>query len=258
MDLSDNRIDWNESKIPKEFFSDKFETLKRYCDWCEPVFTVNTDTNCLGCADLRRNDLAKYKDCDAFIWLDTDMFFPKHILGVLSATLNQIQTKYFLLTPEIIRYWDNSWDIITNKTFLTEPHDQRDRFDMLSVDNVASQLEEPFVETIQGFKFGGGWFTCISKDLLSLSGVPEFIEDYGPDDTWLSYFAQQYNQSIRPEILQYVMRNVVVTENGKRYIINNYYKKFLKIKVIDIEEKKKKIWSVFGSKLQERIIQLRK
>lgn len=258
LDLSDNRIDWNDSKIPKEFFSDKFATLKRYCDWCEPSFNVNTNADCLGCADQRRNDLTKYKECDAFIWLDTDMFFPKHILGVLSATINQIQDKHFLLTPEIIRYWDSSWDVITNKKFLSEPNNQRDTFDMLSVDAVAATLGEPQIETIQGFKFGGGWFTCISKDLLTLSGVPDFIDDYGPDDTWLSYFSDNYNKFIKPDIKQYVMRNVVVTENGKRYTIENYYKKFLKIKVIDIDEKKRKMWEVFGIKLQERINQFKK
>lgn len=252
MDVSDNhRIDWNGSKIPKQFFVDKFENLKVLCNWCNIDFSLNENEDCLGSAGKRRNDSLKYKNkCDMFVWLDCDMYFPMHILQVLEVAMNQISDKYYILTPELIRYWDASWDIITNKKFLNEPHNHRDYFDMYSINQLAQEIDAPYVDKISSIKFGGGWFTCISHDLLQLATVPEFIGPYGPDDTWLTAFSLYHKPS---KTSQYVMKNVVVTEVGKKYIVENHYKKYLNLYDIDIEVHKSKVWEVFTEKLQEHI-----
>ena len=35
LDTSSNRIDWEKSQIPWLLFVDKFNNLKKICDWCE-------------------------------------------------------------------------------------------------------------------------------------------------------------------------------------------------------------------------------
>jgi hypothetical protein len=257
MDMSDSKINWEKSILPKGLFEDKFDNIKKICNWCNVSFDINQNKDCFGCADKRRNDSVKYRNkCDAFVWLDPDIYFPKHILTGLGAAVNGINNKYYLVTPEIIRYWDSSWDVITNKKFLSEPFNHRDFFDMYSVDAVCQELDGPSIEPLQEnvIKFGGGWFTCISHDLLQLATVPSFIGEYGPDDTWLSAFSSNYNIKHSHSIIkQYVMRNIVTTELGKTYISENPYKKYLKLNIIDIEAHKDKIWKEFGNKLQEHI-----
>jgi hypothetical protein len=252
MDASDDhRVRWEESKIPKQFFIDKFENLKVLCNWCDLDFDINHNLNCFGSAAKRRNDSIKYKNkCDLFVWLDPDMYFPMHILQVVEVAIKQISEKNYIITPELIRYWDSSWDIITNKKYLKEPHNHRDYFDMYSINQVAQELDSPYIEKISSIKFGGGWFTCISHDLLQAATVPDFIGPYGPDDTWLTAFSLNYKSA---NASQYVMRNVVVTEIGKKYIVENHYNKYIHFNPIDIDVHKSKVWEQFSGKLQEHI-----
>ena len=37
LDLSEKNFDWGNSKIPKQYFIDKFEYLEKYCDFCLEV-----------------------------------------------------------------------------------------------------------------------------------------------------------------------------------------------------------------------------
>lgn len=257
LDITDKRTDWNKSIIPSTFFKDKFENLKTLCNWCNVDFDYNEQNDCFGSAAKRRKDSIKYKDkCDAFIWLDPDMYFPMHILQVLNVGLNSIKDKLYILTPELIRYWDSSWDVIVNKNFLNEPHNHRDYFDMYSVNKVAQEIDSPYISKLDNgtIKFGGGWFTCISHDLMQTATVPDFIGEYGPDDTWLTHFSYEYNRSKRSvAVSQHVMKNVVVTEIGKKYIVENPYKKYLSLNPIDIDAHKSKVWEEFGTKLKEHI-----
>lgn len=258
MELSDRRVDWNNSSIPRQFFIDKLDNLKKLVNWCEYEFDINESGTINGAADKKRSDLRKYANtADAFMWLDTDIYFPKHILYAISTFVNQINEKYYVITPEIIKYWDNSWDCITNKKYLNQPFNHRDFFDMFSLDNECQNMEGAYLEPISQFKFGAGWFTCLSKDLYVKADMPDFIGEYGPDDTWIMMFCQAYNQKHGKYIVkQHVMRNIVITELGKTYITDNHYKKHLKLKTIDIEAHKAKIWQVFGQRLQEHILKI--
>ena len=255
MEMSDRRVDWSKSSLPRQFFIDKLYNLKKLCNWCNYEFDINENGCVNGAADKKRADFAKYKDdADVFMWLDTDIYFPKHILYTISTFVNQIKDQYYVLTPEIIKYWDNSWDCITNKKYLGQPFNHRDFFDMFSLDTECQNMDGAYLEPIPQFKFGAGWFTCISKELFAKATMPDFIGEYGPDDTWIMAFAQSYNAKHgRNLVNQLVMRNVVITELGKTYIVENHYKNYLNLNLIDIDAHKSKIWEVFGKELKEHI-----
>lgn len=255
MEASNRRVDWSNSQLPRQFFIDKLYNLKKLCNWCDYDFDVNESCTINGAADKKRADLTKYKDtADVFMWLDTDIYFPKHILYTISTFVSQIKEQYYILTPEIIKYWDSSWDCITNKKYLNQPFNHRDFFDMFSLDHECQNMDGAYLEYISQFKFGAGWFTCISKDLFVKATMPEFIGEYGPDDTWIMEFSRAYNHKRgRNVVNQVLMRNVVITELGKTYIVENHYKKYLKLNSIDIEAHKAKVNSVFGAKLQEHL-----
>jgi hypothetical protein len=251
MELSWRRVDWQQSEIPRQFFIDKLYNLKTLCNWCDYEFDINGSNAINGAADKKRSDLAKFKDeADVFMWLDTDIYFPKHILYAISTFVSQIKEPYYVITPEIIKYWDNSWDCITNKKYLSQPFNHRDFFDMFSLDNECQSMDGAYLESINQFKFGAGWFTCLSKELFVKATMPDFIGEYGPDDTWIMMFCQAYNQKHRNRVVkQHLMRNVVITELGKIYIVDNHYKKYLKLNPIDIDAHKDKVWQVFNEKL---------
>lgn len=255
MEMSDRRVNWSSSQLPRQFFIDKLYNLKKLCNWCDYEFDINGSGKINGAADKKRDDLAKYKDiADAFMWLDTDIYFPKHILYAISTFVAGMKEQYYVITPEIIKYWDNSWDVITNKKYLNQPFNHRDFFDMYSLDNECQSMDGAYLEPINGFKFGAGWFTCLSKDLFVKATMPEFIGEYGPDDTWIMMFCQAYNQKHGRHIVkQHVMRNVVITELGKSYTVDNHYKKHLNLNNIDIEAHKASIWQVFNKNLVQHI-----
>ena len=54
LNLSDKLTDWETSKLPKEFFADKFEMMKQRCDWTSKnIFEINDSNRCLGINDKR-------------------------------------------------------------------------------------------------------------------------------------------------------------------------------------------------------------
>ena len=58
LNLSDKLTDWETSKLPKEFFADKFEMMKQRCDWTSKnIFEINDSNRCLGINDKRRNSI---------------------------------------------------------------------------------------------------------------------------------------------------------------------------------------------------------
>ena len=59
-------------------------------------------------------------------------------------------------------------------------------------------------------KFAGGWFTIVSKGLLNELPWPDDYGHYGYDDTYLMWAASVKNN---PEIRQFKLKNLVVSEN---------------------------------------------
>jgi hypothetical protein len=217
-------VDWNTSKLSRAYFEDKFNYLKTKSS-IHFTAEFDMDVNIGGAADKRR--LCAEKQQDYTIWLDSDIFFAIQTLPFIQQAVNQIDTETFILTPEIIKYWDTSWDCITNINYLSQPYNHRDFFDLYSLDTVVSN-NTVSVTKLNTIKFGAGWFTVMSDSLLKKIKLPNELGSYGPDDTYIMLCSQMLN------IPQYVLRGVVVSENGKLYLENkDYIKPLLDIKISD-------------------------
>jgi hypothetical protein len=217
-------VDWSNSKLPKIYFEDKFKYLNTKASL---HFTTefDTDISIRGAADKRR--ACSLKQQDYTIWLDSDIFFSIHTLPLIQQALEQITDKAFILTPEIIKYWDDSWDCITNARYLTQPHNHRDFFDLFSLDYIVPS-NEMSLDKLNTNKFGAGWFTVLSNEFTNQITIPSELGSYGPDDTYVMICSQILN------LPQYVLRGVVVSENGKLYLNNkDYIKPLLCVKVSD-------------------------
>jgi hypothetical protein len=225
--LSDELTRWDNS-LPKQYFEDKFnETIEKLCDWAIPEsIKIETGTDILGCVSQRRHSLKYLDKYDFTLWLDNDLFFNDYFLSYihLSTTqLKQSNTDYYVITPQITRQWDTTWDVLVNKELLS-----RDLNDNLVADVFKLSLtpnEGVLLTPIDKFKGAGGWGTVISNPLLKLIGIPESLGHYGLEDTYVLQCADmlgKIGKHARPQ--QFVLENVLVCENHK-YGTNNYLNK---------------------------------
>ena len=226
LSLSNNLINWNKSSIPKSYFEDKLLKLSAQTDWCAKNFQTSTEVN--GCVSQRRFSLNKNTDADYFIWLDTDIVFEERTLSYLENTMEAIKnvTPYSIITPEIVKVWDTTWDCLVNKEFLDKPLDYQKTNDPYKDSGIKGDVT---VESVRNnfqnqprFKFAGGWMTCLSGKLVRKIGVPESFGHYGYEDTFLMWASEKLIQSEQLDIQQFKLKNLVVCENYK-YRSNYHY-----------------------------------
>jgi hypothetical protein len=238
MCLSDELTDWENSKLPKEYIKERtIELVETYLDWC--LWDLQWDNpNILGCVSQRRFSLKNNPDADFFIWLDCDMLFKDTTLYYITSAYQmakQSNLENIIVTPEFVKQWDNTWDVVTNKNYLNKPinyHlDSNIYYDSLP------QLEEVVVKEIPTFKFAGGWFTLISKSLLNEIGIPESFGHYGLEDTFVMACSSIMKQKGK-QVSQFVLENMISGEIRKNRT-NNTIKKYILSK--DRKEEFKKI-----------------
>ena len=253
LSLSNDLINWNKSSIPKSYFEDKLLKLSAQTDWCAKNFQTSTEVN--GCVSQRRFSLNKNKDADYFIWLDTDIVFEERTLSYLENTMAAIKnvTPYSVITPEIVRVWDSTWDCIVNENFLDKPLDYQKTNDPYKDSGIKGDVT---VESVRNnfqnqprFKFAGGWMTCLSGDLVRRIGVPESFGHYGYEDTFIMWASEKLIQTQQLDIQQFKLKNLVVCENYK-YRNNSHY--INNISVYDRRQEFKQIAeSNFGKELDK-------
>jgi hypothetical protein len=226
MCVSDELTDWGNSKLPKEYIKERtIELVETYLDWC--LWDLQWDNpNILGCVSQRRFSLKNNPDADFFIWLDCDMMFKDTTLYYITSAYQmakQSNLENIIVTPEFVKQWDNTWDVVTNKNYLNKPinyHlDSNIYYDSLP------QLEEVAVKEIPAFKFAGGWFTLISKSLLNEIGIPESFGHYGLEDTFVMACSSIMKQKGK-QVSQFVLENMISGEIRKNRT-NNTIKKYI-------------------------------
>lgn len=214
-------IDWEHSKLPCEYFTNKFKILAdRLNNYFQVEFDI--DTTIGGAADKRRSIINKKQDY--IIWLDSDIYFSIYTLPQLINATKVIDTELYILTPQIIKYWDSSWDSIVADRFLHFPFNHRDYFDSHSLDYILN--EDVSIKINNNVKFGAGWFNLLSDSLLKKIHIPSELGSYGPEDTYIAECMKIL------KIPQYILENIIVTEEGK-LLNNDYIKTLLNVKISD-------------------------
>lgn len=221
LNLSPLLIDWDKSKLNKQFFIDKFNQLRLKCEWAnEIIFDVVEDNSILGTTSQKRK--ASEGKYDQFIFLDCDIAFHPTTLKYMLETSYQLEGKY-IITPQIVKLWDWTWDILVHKDFADKSYGYEKIHDPYltynqSVDNIDVVISP-------NFKFGCGWFTLYSKKILDFIGIPSWLGHYGPEDTFLM-FASELATRKKYKINQYILNGIYVSEN---YIkrINPYKEKLI-------------------------------
>jgi hypothetical protein len=238
MCLSNELTDWENSKLPKEYIKQRsIELCEKYLDWCE--WEILHDTNkILGCVSQRRYSLKNNPDADFFIWLDCDMFFNDITLSYMSNGYKMIKESGFediIITPEFVKQWDNTWDMVANKNYWNQPLNYHLNANIYK-DSIPT-FDEIQIKELVGYKFAGGWFTLISKSILDKTDIPESFGHYGLEDTFVMICCGiMKNNGIN--VSQFILENLIVGEIHKNRT-NRTIKSYLSTK--DRKEEFKKI-----------------
>ena len=238
LNLSKYFYNWEDSTLSPFYFVDRFNELNDIVrEYCVIDEYVNFDEKILGAFSYKTMFLNKYKnEVDAFIWFDSDMIFPDNTIAMLIASHKSSETKHCIITPQIHRLWDKTWDILVNKDYINIPasHDNYFGFDGYSL--YKRDDEDYFLdENKQRFKFASGWCNLLSADLFrDLINFTYDLGHYGPDDTFIMNLLDYYKFNLDVDINQYILKNVVVTENYKHSL--NQYKDYI-TKNINIKTK---------------------
>lgn len=233
--LNFNLNNWEESTIPKDFFIDKFYQLEAIAKtWSITQFHINETNEILGCVSHRRKAFRETV-ADNILLLDTDIFFSDSFLyHIINASLLVKDiTKNYIITPQITKMWDDSWDCLVNDLFI---NNSTSEFKTIDPFITSDCLGEVNVKPINSFKFGGGWGTLISTELLRKINIPDSLGHYGLEDTYIMICSSILKQS-GLNIIQYVLENELLVEDNKFRL--NPYMKYLSS--IDRREEFKKI-----------------
>ena len=218
MSLSDYLINWNESLVSKDYFIQKFNKLKKLTDWTSnSTFQIREDI--VGALQAKRITHTEFTHATHFIWLDTDIVFDEMGLAYLENGITSIEsndiTKY-IITPEVVKYWDTTWDCVVNENYLDKELDYCKTCNPFTESGIKGDVS---VETVSNnvngqpsFKFGAGWLVVVSKPLLDTIPLPEAMGAYGPDDTFLMWGMEKLKQR-GEDIFQFKLKNYVVCEN---------------------------------------------
>jgi len=226
LNLNDEIIDWKNSKLPKDFFVDKFNKINEKLDWINKLDDeIVFDNSCKGYL-YPRIENTKLEGYDYFWWQDVDLILDDLLFYGLEQSLEQIIDTKFLISPQIYKFWDNSWDVISSFPEKTINVDEFDAFNIKLSQHNRSELS---LYKNYNVKFAGGWFTFISNELIKEIPWPYGYEGYGREDTLLQEYCKKNKYP------QYIMRGLVVQENRK-YLSNSLYDDYV---VINFEKLKK-------------------
>ena len=228
LNLSDSIINWNESKLPKEYFVDRYTAIKHYFqNLCETKFSIYNGSGVYGHLDLQRESMQDNIDC--YITMCPDMDFNEYLISHFIESAKLVNNKYFVITPQIFKCWDSSWDDLVNERFKSLPYEK-----CLSKnsDEIVKLQEDVKISKLGYFKFAG-WLDLYSKDFYEklVPVLPEW-HGYGPWDLYamnVCNLARRFGEDVQ----QYVLENQVIWFHDSGELRNeNEYGGTGKLKII--------------------------
>lgn len=219
--MSNELTDWDRTAdglyTSQEYIMEKFMALTSLLDWSKnPLITIEKTNQILGCVSQRRSTLKNSDGYDFTIWLDCDMFFSDYTIMYLAASYQALKAnghKNIIVTPQYVRQWDETWDMLVHPHFKKYPLMYHESADIIT-DVLQTDSAEVDLVAVNGFKIAGGWCTLISNDLLNLVGIPDSLGHYGLEDTFITAACDlMVKNNYKDTPVQYRLDNHIVGEN---------------------------------------------
>lgn len=185
--ISPGIVNWEDSTVNPEDLVDAFARIHANIYWAKHTrLVVDRDGHTLGCCDHRRQNLRRLNAGSTVVWLDPDVTFPPSALAVLADCVRKVESELYVITPQLPRMWDDTWDCLVHKRYTREPIGLCYEFKHDQVFEVAMSQSPPLeVKEIHGFKFAGGYLTALSANLVKLINIPDIFRPYGEEDTFV-------------------------------------------------------------------------
>ena len=248
LNLTSYLIDWNNNKLPKEFFINKFNQLENIIkDSYTTNFSIYDGDKLYGHLDQQKEIIDK--ETDFYIAICPDMYFSEQLLALMIESSKQIKNKYFIINPEISKMWDATWDEITNSDHLNIPYDKWNEANIYDIRaNLKSTEKNVTLDPTQRSKWAG-WCDLYNKAMYEeLCPLHDDWKGYGPYD-WYSIMLTDFVKQKGVDFQQYVLRGQTSFEYSigplKDGGFSKYYKDLLTLK--DVSNQR----TVFESKMKE-------
>lgn len=175
-------------------------------------FNTSDDLNIAGTTAQKRSVINNDLDSDIFIFLDPDIYFPSVLLYYMISSVKLVcnDTDMFVITPNTMRLWDNTWDCLTHRNYISNDFKSYKTTDPLIANR--QEITDINLKEIPTFKFGCGWFTLYSRNFVQFIGIPDSFGDYASEDTYMMECAKLL-QTNGYNIKQYVIDGLFIVED---------------------------------------------
>lgn len=210
LNLSSYIINWEESKLPKEFFINKYNNISKLLIDYNHNARIFDQNKLYGHLDLQRECIAPH--IDYYVGICPDMYFSEYTLALLIEGARQIENKYFVITPQIHKLWDSTWDEITNPEYQNVPYNQWDQVDVFDIRNNL-KINTPEISLIPTERNKwAGWFDLYNKAFYEeLCPIHDDWSGYGPWD-WYSMMLSEHLKYNGADFQQYVLSGQTIFE----------------------------------------------
>jgi hypothetical protein len=207
LNLSSYIINWEKSKISKDYFIKKYNTLLLLLEDYNVVSTIYEGDELYGGLDQHKRMISP--EVDYYMIINPDIYFSEHHLYYLTEAVKQIKNKYFILSTQHRKLTDPSWDPTTDKMYLDIPYDKCNEISIYDIRYSQKQEQNISIEPVLHPKFAG-WSDIYSKAFFEDLVPPhEDWNGYGPWD-WYSMILINYAQQFNIDFQQYVLRGQTV------------------------------------------------
>lgn len=203
LNLTSYLYNWEESKLPKDYFIDKFNTLLLLLkDYKVNTFIYDGNEK-YGHLDQQKKIVSS--EIDYYMTVCPDTYFSEYVLTYMIEAAKQIENKYFVITPQVSKVGDADWDRIVDPKYLDIPYQDYLKADTFSIRyNTKTSNQSVNVSPLHKSKFAG-WFDLYSKKFYEeLCPVREEWSGYGPWD-YYSMLISDYCKSKGVDYQQYLL-----------------------------------------------------
>lgn len=257
LNLSSYIIDWDNSKLPKQFFIDKYNEISNLLIDYNHIKRIYDGDKIYGHLNLQKECISS--EVDYYMGICPDMYFSEHLLAYMIEGAKSIKNEYFVITPQISKLWDNSWDILVNPLYQDIPYETWFETDIFNIIHNDNNLNSDIILTPINQSKYAGWFDLWNKNFYeNLVPVWDEWEGYGSWDWYTLLVTEKYKQS-GGDFQQYVLEGKIIFEYSIGPLkegFGNYYKKYLSLK--DIPDQKEKFKSKVFEYASTRLNQLLK
>jgi hypothetical protein len=209
LNLSSYLINWSKSKLSKEFFISKFKNFQPLLKDYICKFKIYDGDELYG--GLNTTFEATEEHIDHYMILNPDMYFSENLLAYLIESSKIIKNEYFIITPQIPKLWDYTWDPLTHPQYQSTLYNNWKDIDVYDVRYFLKNNEEPIILTPLDNHKWAGWMDLYNKKMWETFYSVKEWNGYGAHD-WYTMLLTQYAKDNGVDIQQYILENQIVCE----------------------------------------------